>query len=203
MTKATKIPLIIAAILLVLVVWIAWSAGNALPATQHSPRYCRYVAKIASHYRIRTWEFQDGLQQAHMTAGYRRGHRITNCRVARQALENWRTRYQRREYLYHKLNNNVPLTIETIFVEDPNGALTVAGCETGHTLDSVSASLGAANGQFLGIFQLGNWERSAFAIWRGTYRYETVIDQVMAAHRYFLSNGWQPWQCLPTGGLRW
>ncbi len=65
-------------------------------------------------------------------------------------------------------------------------ALQVAQCESGLTTT-------ARNGQYLGLFQMGSGERRLFG--HGT----TAIEQVRAAHRYFVASGrdWSPWSCKP------
>jgi hypothetical protein len=71
-------------------------------------------------------------------------------------------------------------------------AISVARCETGGTF-----SVYAKNGQYLGLFQMGEYARSTYGHgW-------TAYEQARAAYRYFLDAGWSPWQCLPGGGLRW
>lgn len=49
----------------------------------------------------------------------------------------------------------------------------------------------AANGIYLGIFQMGRRERARFGHGRTTW------DQARAARRYWLLSHWQPWQCRP------
>jgi hypothetical protein len=65
-------------------------------------------------------------------------------------------------------------------------ALAVSWCESRH-------STSAQNGQYLGLFQMGSWERSRFG--HGT----TPHAQALAAHRYFVLAGsdWSPWSCKP------
>lgn len=65
-------------------------------------------------------------------------------------------------------------------------ALAVSRCESGFRTD-------ARNGQYLGLFQMGSNERRIFG--HGT----TAIEQVKAAHRYFVYSGkdWSPWSCKP------
>lgn len=73
-----------------------------------------------------------------------------------------------------------------------SNAISVASCETGGTF-----SVYARNGQYLGLFQMGESERARFGHgW-------TAIEQARAAYAYWLVSGWSPWQCLPGGGLRW
>jgi hypothetical protein len=63
-------------------------------------------------------------------------------------------------------------------------AIRVARCESGLTI-------GAENGQYLGLFQMGSHERRLFG------HGETARDQAVAAHRYFVRSGrdWSPWSC--------
>jgi hypothetical protein len=65
-------------------------------------------------------------------------------------------------------------------------ALAVAWCESRH-------STRAQNGQYLGLFQMGSWERQRFGHGR------TAHAQARAAHRYFALTGrdWSPWSCKP------
>lgn len=69
-------------------------------------------------------------------------------------------------------------------------ALRVSYCETGGTY-----SPWANNGQYLGIFQMGLWERARFG---------HGIDpwtQALAAHRYYALSGWSPWSCAYLTGV--
>ncbi len=63
-------------------------------------------------------------------------------------------------------------------------ALAVSWCESRH-------STTAQNGQYLGLFQMGSYERSLFG--HGS----TARAQALAAHRYFVRSGrdWSPWAC--------
>jgi Lysozyme like domain len=63
-------------------------------------------------------------------------------------------------------------------------AVAVAQCESG-------LSTTAHNGEYLGLFQMGSYERQLFG--HGT----SAIDQAAAAHRYFVRSGhdWSPWSC--------
>jgi hypothetical protein len=65
-------------------------------------------------------------------------------------------------------------------------ALSVAWCESRY-------STTAQNGQYLGLFQMGSWERGLFG------HGPTAFAQARAAHRYFVLSGrdWSPWGCKP------
>ncbi len=66
-------------------------------------------------------------------------------------------------------------------------ALAVSWCESRH-------STSAQNGQYLGLFQMGSYERGMFG--HGS----TALDQAVAAHKYFVLSGrdWSPWSCKPS-----
>jgi len=65
-------------------------------------------------------------------------------------------------------------------------ALAVSKCESGH-------SIHAHNGQYLGLFQMGESERKTYG--HGS----TAYEQAVAAKRYFIASGrdWSPWSCKP------
>jgi hypothetical protein len=65
-------------------------------------------------------------------------------------------------------------------------ALAVSWCESRYRTT-------AQNGQYLGLFQMGSYERRLFG--HGS----TPRDQAVAAHRYFVLSGrdWSPWSCKP------
>jgi hypothetical protein len=64
----------------------------------------------------------------------------------------------------------------------------VARCETGGTM-----SVWANNGQYLGLFQMGSYARSAYG------HSVNPWGQARAAHRYYVASGrdWSPWECKP------
>jgi hypothetical protein len=68
-------------------------------------------------------------------------------------------------------------------------AVAVAWCES-------RLATTARNGQYLGLFQMGSYERSLFG------HGETAHEQALAAHRYFVSSGrdWSPWGCRWAAG---
>ena len=54
----------------------------------------------------------------------------------------------------------------------------------------------ANNGQYLGLFQMGSWERRTFG-----HSSNNAWVQARAAHRYFVESGrdWSPWACSAWG----
>ena len=71
-----------------------------------------------------------------------------------------------------------------VFGDHCQEAVGVAWCES-HLLPT------AENGQYLGLFQMGSYERRLFG--HGS----TAHAQAVAAHRYFVRSGrdWSPWSC--------
>jgi len=71
-----------------------------------------------------------------------------------------------------------------VFGSDCDEAVAVARCES-------QLSTTAQNGQYLGLFQMGSYERSLFG--HGS----SAREQAIAAKRYFVSSGrdWSPWSC--------
>jgi hypothetical protein len=63
-------------------------------------------------------------------------------------------------------------------------AVAVARCES-------RLSTNAQNGQYLGLFQMGSYERQLFG------HGNSAREQSIAAHRYFVRSGrdWSPWSC--------
>ncbi len=63
-------------------------------------------------------------------------------------------------------------------------ALAVAWCESGHQTT-------ARNGQYLGLFQMGDWARAYAG------HGDTAYEQAVAAYELFVQTGrdWSPWSC--------
>jgi hypothetical protein len=72
----------------------------------------------------------------------------------------------------------------SVFGSRCDEAVSVAWCES-------RLNTTAQNGQYLGLFQMGSYERSLFG--HGA----TAHAQAEAAHRYFVRSGrdWSPWSC--------
>ena len=72
----------------------------------------------------------------------------------------------------------------SVFGSHCQEAVAVARCES-------RLSPKAQNGQYLGLFQMGSYERGLFGHGRN------ARDQAVAAHRYFVHSGrdWSPWSC--------
>ena len=84
---------------------------------------------------------------------------------------------------YREKNTRI---IKAVFGKYGAQAVRVAECESGLTI-------GATNGQYLGLFQMGSFARSTYGhSWN-------PWGQARAAHRYFIASGrdWSPWSCKP------
>jgi hypothetical protein len=79
-------------------------------------------------------------------------------------------------------------TIRLVFWNHGDEAVRVSDCETGGTFSTT-----AQNGQYLGLFQMGDYARGAYG------HGPTVLEQALAAYRYFVASGysWGPWECKP------
>ena len=81
--------------------------------------------------------------------------------------------------------------IRYVFGAYGDQAVAVAQCESG-------LSVYAQNGQYLGLFQMGEYARARYGHdW-------TALGQSRSAYAYFVDSGrdWSPWQCRPWG-LAW
>lgn len=114
------------------------------------------------------------------------------CSIARKAYA-WHSRRvvrlnERLEYLeVRSLYSMSPSqAICHVFGGYCSQALRVASCESGWRTTAV-------NGQYLGMFQMGNYARSRYG--HGSTPYE----QAVAAYRYFVDSRrtWGPWSCKP------
>jgi hypothetical protein len=78
------------------------------------------------------------------------------------------------------------LAIRVVFGVYAEQALAVAWCESRWWA-------GARNGQYLGLFQMGEYARSRYG------HSADPLGQARAAYAYFVDSGrdWSPWQCRP------
>jgi hypothetical protein len=111
----------------------------------------------------------------------------------------WDLRYwqhlRHREYLTRVKNLNPYTALKTAFGSHYSESLGVSRCETGGRIGWVTAGVGKHS--YWGTMQMGPGERSRYGFsW-------TALGQAVSARRYFNVEGWRPWQCLPSGGLRW
>lgn len=156
---------------------IAVAAAATTAEGAHGSRLLKYVEQ--------THRCQD---QLHITPTKLSGRRWRGDRFDRWRLGKWWQR--KREYcgLMRHYNRDPRLAIAYVFGPRASEALRVSKCETGGTY-----WVGSANGQYLGIFQMGASERSIYG------HGPTALEQAFAAHDYFVRSGrdWSPWSCKP------
>jgi hypothetical protein len=91
---------------------------------------------------------------------------------------------QRRSRKSTGVSGGVKGVICSVFGAHCSEALRVAWCES-------RLNVYARNGQYLGLFQEGEFARSHYGFgW-------TASAQAESAYRYFLDAGWSPWACKP------
>ena len=98
-----------------------------------------------------------------------------------------RTLERKRQRRFASLRSASPaVAICKVFGSHCGEALRVSRCESGLRID-------ARNGEYLGLFQMGSKERRLFG------HGPTAIEQVKAAHRYYVASGrsWRAWSCKP------
>ncbi|MFN8222433.1 MAG: hypothetical protein U0R50_04195 [Gaiellales bacterium] len=108
---------------------------------------------------------------------------LTRARAAQARLQLAERRATRRMAM---LNRQPRRAICHVFRGYCGEALQVARCES-------RFSTTARNGQYLGLFQMGESERRIYG------HGPTALEQSRAAHRYFVRSGrdWSPWSCKP------
>lgn len=100
--------------------------------------------------------------------------------------------------LMHTCNRSTQDAIRCAFGWRAEQALHVAWCESVRG-SGWNGALHAVNGEYVGLFQMGDGERTKYSYGR----YTTALDQSLAARRYGdyeVHHGedfWHPWQCKP------
>jgi hypothetical protein len=125
-----------------------------------------------------------------LSSGAKQGHASSNLAYAERRVRQLtktvavlRVKVQARE-AHHLASLPPRKAICAVFADDCRAAIAVAWCES-HLQTT------AQNGQYLGLFQMGSYERSLFG------HGPTAHEQAIAAHRYFVRSGrdWSPWSC--------
>ena len=112
--------------------------------------------------------------------------------------ERWAARWRREHRMVLRLRRRLQAArpvvapagpeaaIRYVFGPYADQALRVAGCESG-------LSIYAHNGQYHGLFQMGEHERAVYG------DAGDAMGQARAAYRYFVASGrdWSPWACKP------
>jgi hypothetical protein len=84
--------------------------------------------------------------------------------------------------------NRVKDAIRLVWKHDAAKAISVAYCES-------RFSIWARNGQYVGIFQQGDWSRSTYYRPHEDGYFWGWWAQIRSAHRQFEHEGWTPWSC--------
>jgi len=131
----------------------------------------------------RRWLFSSAEHQATSRTALRRAERLL-ARTTRNIAAI--RRYLREREARRKAATSPRVAICDVFGRYCDQALAVSRCES--HLETT-----ARNGQYLGLFQMGSYERRLFG------HGHTARQQAEAAHRYFVRSGrdWSPWSCKP------
>lgn len=173
------------------------------PALAHSPKHSKAVLtslearetfqlRVIQHdkhvirfFKNHRWLLQDHVARS-TAARELRFHRAQLRWTTRELLET-RAAIKAREARRLAARLSDPWeAIRAVFGKWAAQAQIVASCESGH-------STWAANGQYLGLFQMGSSERAIYG--HGS----DALTQARAAYAYFAASGydWSPWQCKP------
>jgi hypothetical protein len=95
--------------------------------------------------------------------------------------------------LVRKVSSSPEAAICYVWGSHCANAIRVARCESGSYWPDRAHF--AVNGQYLGMFQMGDWARSTYG--HGS----TFLTQARAAYRNFLDNGWRQWECAGIVGI--
>jgi hypothetical protein len=166
---------------------VALSIPAEATATPEKLPRCRSARSAVPYYRARTWERQAerGGQLADRTP-LARGR---SCHWARYVADEWQARARsalRALERHLRRLENPTYAICHVFGRYCSEALRVASCESGR-------GVYAQNGQYLGMFQMGDYARSEYG------HSTTAIGQARSAYAYFAASGydWSPWSCKP------
>lgn len=151
-----------------------------LAKKERAARKCRTTIRFFQNHR---WLLRKGEDRLDARAALRRAER----RLARleRTIRTLRRLIARRD-ARREARLAPRVVICEVFGRYCDQAVAVAWCESRH-------STRARNGQYLGLFQMGYWERQRFGHGR------TARQQALAAYRYFVRSGrdWGPWSCKP------
>lgn len=195
MRKATsyKALLTFTAMLLMLVATEADGAPSKLPGKKfvHKSIVKPAIAKCPKTFqgikenRLAVWKHQGYLGQDRHTTSVTQFKTIKSCAYASWINRLWINRLKKVQSEWNSLSDPAR-AICHIFGNYCSQALTVARCESG-------LSIYATNGQYLGLFQMGDYARSRYG-----HSY-TALGQARSAYAYFSESGynWSPWSCKP------
>lgn len=148
---------------------------------------CKESREAIVFYRNSTYHWQDQLEVTRTrTAHSERWAR--SCAYLRWTARLWIVRNNDARRRYYSVATNPVAAIRFVFGRYASQALSVSYCETGGTY-----SVYASNGQYQGLFQMGEYARTRYGHGR------SAITQSRAAFHYFADSGydWSPWECKP------
>jgi len=148
-------------------------------------RHDRLVIAFFEHHRWMLARYNPYRPAATRDLRFHRAQLARTSRALGESLRRLAAVHQRRLAL--RLEHASPAeAIRTAFGPYWHEALAVARCESG-------LSVGAQNGQYLGLFQMGTSERTIYG------HGDSAWEQARAASRYFMASGrdWSPWSCKP------
>lgn len=182
----------------VLLVALGGAAGQTALAESAKEREatafvkCPGIVKGVLFYRTATWKWQNKINIPPTKSSFN-ARKARSCKYAKWVANLWEARAVefRKKYEAHiryikSLNSNPQNAICHVFGPYCSQALAVARCES-------NFYVGATNGQYLGLFQMGNYARSRYG-----HGYD-ALTQARAAYAYFRDSGydWSPWECKP------
>lgn len=134
--------------------------------------------------RVATWSWQQEIFLPKTRTSFRE-KRVRGCAYLKYLARKWE---QRADAAFRRVVElrDPQEAICHVFGVYCSEALNVTWCESRHDRY-------AKNGQYLGLFQMGSWERSKYG------HGDTAIEQAIAAYAYFVDSGrdWSPWACQP------
>lgn len=144
------------------------------------------IVHATDHGRWKTWACQDQLGRARTATVY--SDRSSPSRPYRRWVKRL---WEKRATFYCKAAADLtdPVrAIRSVFGDASDAALAIARCESG-------LSTRAQNGQYLGMFQMGDYARSQYG------HSHTALGQARAAYAYYQDAGWGPWECAYIVGV--
>jgi len=162
-------------------------AGHGTRQTRHThkqmPHQCNDARKAITYYRGKTWEAQDELHQSRFPTLYPE-RTPGRCAYIQYAASRWHGNSRHANGRLFYLQTTPKAAICYVFGSYCSQALAVSWCESRYHIT-------ANNGQYLGLFQMGEYARSRYG------HGNDALTQSFAAHEYFLDAGWGPWSCKP------
>ena len=132
--------------------------------------------------RLATWRWQDSSYVPRTRSAFRE-RSVQGCNYLRWIRSLWTLRADEAWRFFVQLQEPVE-AVAHVFGIYASEAWRVVLCESG-------GSKNAHNGQYLGLFQMGEYARSRYG------HGETALEQARAAYAYFVASGrdWSPWSC--------